>query len=100
MSDAHNNQLGEVGLRRPQMSQLTRVILTAAIVLVGVGVAPFLMDAYSVNILVRSMIYASLALSVDILWGYLGVLTFGQSAFFAAGAYATALIFTYGGVLA
>lgn len=97
MSDAHNNRLGEVGLRRPQMSQLTRVILTAAIVLVGVGVAPFLMDAYSVNVLVRSMIYASLALSVDILWGYLGVLTFGQSAFFAAGAYATALIFTYGG---
>lgn len=97
MSDAHNNRLGEVGLRRPQMSQLTRVILTAAIILVGVGVAPFLMDAYSVNVLVRSMIYASLALSVDILWGYLGVLTFGQSAFFAAGAYATALLFTYGG---
>jgi branched-chain amino acid transport system permease protein len=43
------------------------------------------------------MIYASMALTVDLLWGYLGVLTFGQSAFFAAGAYATALIFTYFG---
>jgi len=97
MSDAPTNQLGEVALRRPRMSQLMRVILTAVIVLFGVGVAPYLMDAYSVNVLVRSMIYASLALSVDILWGYLGILTFGQSAFFAAGAYAAALVFTYWG---
>ena len=97
MSDAHSNRLGEVGLRRPKMSQLTRVILTAVIVLIGIGVAPFLTDAYSVNVLVRCMIYASLALSVDILWGYLGILTFGQSAFFAVGAYATALLFTHWG---
>lgn len=76
---------------------MTRMAVMAAIVLTGIGTAPFFLDAYSVNVLVRAMIYATVALTVDILWGYLGVLTFGQSAFFAAGAYATALIFTYGG---
>jgi branched-chain amino acid transport system permease protein len=76
---------------------LTKITVISAIALAGVGAAPFFLDAYSVNVLVRSMIYASMALTVDLLWGYLGVLTFGQSAFFAAGAYATALIFTYFG---
>jgi branched-chain amino acid transport system permease protein len=97
MSDANVKEWGDASHLRPRIDPLTRTILIAAVVLIGVGAAPFFMDAYSVNVLVRSMIYASIALSVDILWGYLGVLTFGQSAFFAAGAYATALVFTYGG---
>ncbi|MBZ9765032.1 ATP-binding cassette domain-containing protein [Mesorhizobium sp. CA8] len=97
MSDANVKELGSSSIQRLQVRPLTKVVFAASIVLIGVGAAPFFMDAYSVNVLVRSMIYAAMALSVDILWGYLGVLTFGQSAFFAAGAYATALVFTYGG---
>ena len=97
MSDANVKQWGSSSLQRSQVRPLTRMVTVASIVLIGVGAAPFFIDAYSVNVLVRSMIYAAMALSVDILWGYLGVLTFGQSAFFAAGAYATALVFTYGG---
>ena len=38
-----------------------------------------------------------LALTVDLLWGYTGILTFGQSAFFGIGAYACALVFTHWG---
>lgn len=95
MSDANVGRTEVVALRRPQFNRLTKITVIAAIALAGVGAAPFFLDAYSVNVLVRSMIYASMALTVDLLWGYLGVLTFGQSAFFAAGAYATALIFTY-----
>lgn len=32
---------------------------------------------------------------MDVLWGYAGVLTFGQAAFFGIGAYAAGIIFTY-----
>ena len=46
---------------------------------------PYLLDSYTVNILVRSFLYAATALTVDILWGYAGVLTFGQAAFFGSG---------------
>src|SRR5262249_43980672 len=34
------------------------------------------------------------AVTVDIVWGYCGTLTFGQSAFFGIGVYALAIVFT------
>ncbi|MBW8055816.1 MAG: ATP-binding cassette domain-containing protein [Nitrospira sp.] len=61
------------------------------------GVAPFFLDIYTVNILIRALFLATLALTVDLLWGYTGILTFGQSAFFGIGAYACALVFTHWG---
>jgi branched-chain amino acid transport system permease protein len=56
---------------------------------------PYVLDAYTVNIMVRSFLYAATALTVDILWGYTGILTFGQAAFFGIGAYAAGITFTY-----
>ena len=63
-----------------------------------VAIAPFVLDGYTANILVRSLLFGVLALSVDLLWGFTGFLTFGQSAFFGVGAYATALTVTQLGV--
>ncbi|MYM57566.1 ATP-binding cassette domain-containing protein [Rhodobacteraceae bacterium GS-10] len=53
------------------------------------------LDRFSVNVLTRSMIYAILAITVDLLWGFTGILTFGQAAFFGIGAYATAMLLTH-----
>jgi branched-chain amino acid transport system permease protein len=57
--------------------------------------APWVLDTYTLNILIRAIFFAMLALTVDVLWGYTGYLTFGQSAFFGAGAYAAGLVFTH-----
>jgi branched-chain amino acid transport system permease protein len=76
---------------RPLMPVVTTLLVSLAIV----GVSPFLLDTYSVNVLTRSLLYACAALTVDLLWGYTGILTFGQSAFFAAGAYSAGLTFTH-----
>jgi branched-chain amino acid transport system permease protein len=73
------------------------VLLGAGLAVVVLAVAPFVLDTYTVNILIRALLLAALALTVDILWGYTGILTFGQSAFFGIGAYACALIFTHAG---
>ena len=73
------------------------VLGLALVSLAIIGAGPFLFDTYTVNILVRSFLYAATALTVDILWGYTGILTFGQSAFFGIGAYAAALTFTHFG---
>lgn len=43
------------------------------------------------------MLIAAVVMTVDILWGYTGILTFGQSAFFGIGAYACGLVFTHYG---
>lgn len=73
------------------------VLGLALVSLAIIGAGPFLFDTYTVNILVRSFLYAATAMTVDILWGYTGILTFGQSAFFGIGAYAAALTFTHFG---
>ena len=78
--------------------ELRKVLGLAVVALAAVGVAPFVLDIYTVNILVRSLLYACVALTVDILWGYTGILTFGQSAFFGIGAYACGLAFTHLGL--
>ena len=62
---------------------------------VFVALGPTLLDPYTLNVLTRAFLYAVVAVTVDLLWGYAGVLTFGQSAFFGLGAYATALVFTH-----
>ena len=59
-----------------------------------VWIAPLVLGAFAANVLTRSMIYATLAVTVDLLWGFTGILTFGQAAFFGVGAYATAMTMT------
>jgi len=65
-----------------------------AVLAVASLIGPYVLDPYLVNVLIRSFFYASVALTVDLLWGYTGILTFGQSTFFGIGAYAAALVFT------
>jgi branched-chain amino acid transport system permease protein len=71
------------------------VVVAALAILIAAG--PFVLETYMVNILIRAFHYALAALTVDILWGYTGILTFGQAAFFGIGAYAAALVFTHVG---
>jgi branched-chain amino acid transport system permease protein len=76
---------------------VARAALTGAVALAAalvVWFAPLVLDTFAVNVLTRSLIYAILAVTVDLLWGYTGILTFGQAAFFGAGAYATAIAAT------
>ena len=71
------------------------IIVVVTLVLVAIG--PELLPTYLVNGLIRAFLYAAVALTVDVLWGYAGILTFGQSAFFGIGAYAAGLMFTHVG---
>ncbi|MDR9774684.1 ATP-binding cassette domain-containing protein [Rhizobium hidalgonense] len=72
---------------------LLLALALAALLLIVFG--PMFFGRFSLNVLTRSMIYAMLAITVDLLWGYTGVLTFGQAAFFGVGAYATAMVLTH-----
>ncbi|CAN7308801.1 branched-chain amino acid ABC transporter ATP-binding protein/permease [Acidovorax sp. LjRoot118] len=72
------------------------------LVLGAIGVAllvagPWVFDTYLLNILIKAFFFAIAAITVDVLWGYTGYLTFGQSAFFGIGAYAAGLVFTHVG---
>ena len=69
------------------------VILLSCIV--GVVVAnrlpashPLHLQTYTVTLLGKYLTYAMLAVSVDLVWGFLGILSLGHAAFFALGGYA------------
>lgn len=48
----------------------------------------FHMSTYTVTLLGKYLCYALLALAVDLVWGYCGILSLGHGAFFALGGYA------------
>jgi branched-chain amino acid transport system permease protein len=72
-------------------------VLIGVLALVVLGACSVSLPTFLVNNLIRAFLYAAVALTVDLLWGYTGILTFGQSAFFGIGAYAAGLIFTHEG---
>ena len=64
---------------------------TLVIILIGVAamlVGPSLIEPYTLTIMI---IYGLLALSLALVWGFGGILCFGQAAFYGLGAYAYAI---------
>jgi len=72
------------------------------IVFAVAGVAAFLpafLSAYTLGLATRFMVFSILAISLDLLWGYGGIVSFGHAMFFGLGAYAMAITLSYvGGV--
>ena len=50
--------------------------------------SPFHVSSYFVALFGKYICYAILALSIDLIWGYCGILSLGHGAFFALGGYA------------
>ena len=69
----------------------------AAIVLLLL-VLPRFLSAYSINVLNDVGLYAVLALSLNIILGHAGLFNMGHAAFYAMGAYATAILNTQYGI--
>jgi len=65
---------------------------TAAIVVfLGLALLPAFISGYVIYIVPQYLLYGVLAMSLALLWGFTGILSFGQAAFFALGAYAMGL---------
>ena len=66
---------------------LTAVAVPAMNLLTTPG-STFHLPGYAVGLIGKYLTYALLALSVDLIWGYCGILSLGHGAFFALGGYA------------
>ncbi|WOJ94566.1 urea ABC transporter permease subunit UrtC [Congregibacter variabilis] len=76
----------------------TYLITVALLVCLAIGVplsnlllpqeSGFALSSYSVSLLGKYLCYALLALALDLVWGYAGLLSLGHGAFFALGGYA------------
>jgi branched-chain amino acid transport system permease protein len=56
------------------------------------SVLPLVLEDYLTIFITRVLILALLALSFDLVWGYAGILSFGQALFFGSAGYGTALL--------
>ena len=69
-----------------------RTIVGGFVLLVALLLAsPLVLGEYAQQILSQAFFFAIAAITVDLLWGYAGILTFGQSAFFGIGVYTVAI---------
>jgi branched-chain amino acid transport system permease protein len=66
--------------------------LLEIVLLVFAGVLPLAVDHFWVVLATRTLILCLVALSFDLLWGYTGIMSFGQALFYGAAAYGAALI--------
>ena len=73
-------------VRDPLVAGLVGLCLAAAAVLLVASPAPYL-----VNALGQLAAFAILAVSLDLVWGYLGILSLGHGLFFAIGGYVCAM---------
>lgn len=79
------------------MSDKGGMVILALLILLAVVVpilalavpadSPLHMSSYSVTLLGKFLCYALLALSLDMIWGYCGILSLGHGVFFALGGY-------------
>jgi urea transport system permease protein len=84
----------------PLIRALDRPSVAVLLVLAFIGVvvpilnlalppsSPFQIPTYVMSLFGKYVCYAILALSIDLIWGYCGILSLGHGAFFALGGYA------------
>jgi urea transport system permease protein len=75
---------------RPFLIVLAAVLAVALLLVVSVAV-PFGLSVYLANAIGQLATFAVLALSLDLIWGYLGILSLGHGLFFGIGGYVAAM---------
>ena len=77
---------------RPRSNALLRDWLPIAICgVIVLFVLPSVLSTFQINLLGRYMTYAIVALGLDLIWGYSGMMSLGQGLFFGLGAYCFAM---------
>ena len=71
------------------LALLAAVAMVAPVLNVAVPASsPLHLSTYALTLIGKYMCYAMLALAVDLIWGYCGILSLGHAAFFSLGGYA------------
>ena len=79
------------------LSDRAGLVRVGVLLVIGIGVPvlnllvppdhPLHLSAYTVTVLGKYLCYALLAVAIDLVWGYMGILSLGHAAFFALGGY-------------
>jgi urea transport system permease protein len=75
--------------------KIERELLIAIPVFAILFIAPAFAGSYHTRILAKFILFGVFAMSLDLIWGYAGILSFGHAAYFGLGAYAVTLILSH-----
>jgi urea transport system permease protein len=67
------------------------LVLVWVLVIAAIVAAPAVLPVFRLNLLGRYLALAIVALGIDLIWGFTGLLSLGQGIFFALGGYAAAM---------
>lgn len=94
------NWIRGTAAREPGVRQVRRApfiplwaLLAGAAVVAAIGTVPYYSgdDSYVLLLLGKFLCFAIFALSIDLIWGFAGILSLGQAVYFGVGAYVVAL---------
>ena len=77
---------------------LLKAWLPAIVILVLLLVLPTFVPSYIQSLVTKMMIFALFGVSMNILWGFEGIPTFGHAAYFGFGGYACGILIVHGGI--
>ena len=75
-------------VRRPPRRPLIEVGLPVLAIGILVLLLPFFLPSFVSSLVTKMMIYGLFGMSLNIIWGYAGIPSFGHAAFFGVGGYA------------
>ncbi len=92
---AMKDSAGATSVRRVRRARLIPLwaLLLGALVMALIGASPHIAgtDSYVVGLIGKFLCFAIFALSIDLIWGFTGILSLGQAVYFGIGAYFVAL---------
>ena len=86
-----NNETGIQIKQRQRRNKLIETgVIIASVVILAV-ILPSILPAFRLRLIGRFLSLAIVALGIDLIWGYTGLLSLGHGIFFALGGYALAM---------
>ena len=76
-----------MGLQKLKLETISALVLLILLL----GVAPFVLDPFRLNLMSKYLAFAFVAIGVVLTWGYGGMLSLGQGIFFGLGGYMLAM---------
>lgn len=68
----------------------TKLAIVGAIAFIIMAVLPFVIGNFQISLLAKLLLFGTLAVSLDLVWGFTGILSFAHGVFFTLGGYAMA----------
>ena len=90
----YSSRIGQLarGLSPRGLTESRAETLLAILVFVTICVIPYFIAGYVIYILPQYLLFGIMAMAVGLLWGFVGIVSFGHAAFFALGAYTVGVV--------